>query len=109
MDLWESCLIYAPVSGPCRSVRAPGKAKIRMGTGAAAAPSATSPPHWHPATAEVGLGPVCCVRVNFPCFLSPVQGMEVFLLCLFLLVFSKARPLGHRSQSVAMPCWGLTF
>ena len=75
MDLWELCLIYAPVSGPCRSARAPGEVKSRMGTGAAATPPATGPRHRRPAAAEVGLGLVWCVWVSFLCFLSPVQGI----------------------------------
>lgn len=56
MDLWESGLIYAPVSGPCRSVRAPGEAKSRMGTGAAAAPSAPASCYSRGGT---GTGVVC--------------------------------------------------
>jgi len=107
MDLWESCLIYAPVSGPGRSARAPGEVKSRTGTGAAAVPPTTSPPRRHPAAAQVGLG-----LGGFSLPFKPNSGnLGVFLLCPFLPAFSKARLLGHRSQSVAvaMPGWGLAF
>lgn len=46
MDLWESSLIYTPVSGPCRSARGPGEVKCWKGM-------EPSPPS---AAAEVGLG-----------------------------------------------------
>lgn len=109
MDLWELHLIYAPVSGPCRSMHAPGEVKSWMGTRATTVPPATGPLCRHPAAAEVGLGLLWCVWVSFLCFLSPVQGILVFLLCPFLVVFSKGHPLGHEPESAVVPCLGLTL
>lgn len=68
MDLWELCLIYAAVSGPCRLARAPREAKSWVETRATTV-AATDPLGPHPAAAETGLG---CVWVNFLCSLSPV-------------------------------------
>lgn len=74
MDLWDLGLIYAPVSAPCRSVRAPGADGDR---------SHPQPP----AAAEVGLG-LLWAEFTFA-FEAQSKGL---LLCLFPLCSSKAGP-----------------
>lgn len=88
MDLWESSLIYSPVSGPCRSVRGPGEGKSwkRM----------EPPPP--PAGAAVG--------VTFLVFLTQCRGFRTFCFASFCWSSAKRIHLDLSAKGKQLPAGG---